>query len=435
VPTPSTDYEEGKTVVFAGYEWLVLEISEGQALLLSSLITERRIYHGPDVLTSDGPRYTELGTTWAECKLRAYLNGEFYEGFSESDRALIVETHNVNPDNPWYYEERSNSFYDDRIPRGGEDTIDKIFILSVDEVVKYFGDSGQLANKPERYLDSEIDDEYNEARIAYRREGWENNWWLRTPGIRSSQAVEVNANGTISMMGGTVYNIYAGVRPALWLNLAAMPGGAPPVAATPMPTSGPADYVEGNIVSFAGYAWLVLEVREGQALLLSEYVSESRAYKEAADDSEDVTATWADSDLRAYLNGEFLDSFSEGDRERIVETHNLNQNNQWSAEGIGGDETDDFIFLLSLEEVVKYFGDSGQLANEPPNAGGDLSDEYNGARIATAEGGSQREWWLRSPGCFNHLVVIVKSNGRISMNGNYADIARSVRPALWVNIE
>jgi hypothetical protein len=29
---------------------------------------------------------------------------------------------------------------------GGNDTTDKIFILSIEEVVQYFGDSGQLAN-------------------------------------------------------------------------------------------------------------------------------------------------------------------------------------------------------------------------------------------------------------------------------------------------
>jgi hypothetical protein len=55
-------------------------------------------------------------------------------------------------------------------------------------------------------------------------------------------------------------------------------------------------------------------------------------------------------------------------------------------------DTDDYIFLLSLEEVVKYFGDSGQLLNGNPNYEHGISDEYNGARIAYTLNGSTSEW-------------------------------------------
>jgi hypothetical protein len=213
-PPPTRDSAVGDMVGFGGFDWYVLEIEDDKALLLSVYITEVRIYHGPNVLSRDGLDYTELRTTWAQCKLRNYLNGEFFESFAASDRALIVETHNENPNNQWYYREYT---YHDDDGVGGMDTDDRIFLLSVEEVVRYLGDSGQLANRPEDAF--RIDDEYNEARIAYRLEGWTGDWWLRSTGGRGYYAVEVSQSGTINMLGGMVYNMYGGVRPALWVML------------------------------------------------------------------------------------------------------------------------------------------------------------------------------------------------------------------------
>jgi hypothetical protein len=86
----------------------------------------------------------------------------------------------------------------------GNDTDDYIFLLSLEEVVRYFGDSGQLANGPSENRNA-IDDQYNEARIAYDFGGW---WWLRSPG-----------GGDIGVSGTRVDDDYHGVRPALWINL------------------------------------------------------------------------------------------------------------------------------------------------------------------------------------------------------------------------
>jgi hypothetical protein len=196
-------------------------------------------------------------------------------------------------------------------------------------------------------------------------------------------------------------------------------------------------YEEGNFVEFGEFIWRVLEVRDDKAFLLSEFVIDYRAYHGEPQEQRkvmDLVTTWAQCDLRAYLNGEFLESFSEEDRARIVETHNENQDNQWFGAS-GGEDSDDYIFLLSLEEVMKYFGDSGLLENRPERRYA-LDDQYNTARRAFNYEGRMATWWLRSPGSERHEAVNVEYDGTIYMGGhdvNYTTFG--VRPAMWVEIE
>jgi hypothetical protein len=261
IPGPTVNSQAGDIVGFGGIEWRVLEVGGGKALLLSEYILELRPYHGElrDDLTGE-ENLAALSTTWAECDLRAYLNGEFYNSFSESDRARIAETLNENKNNQWFYAEAMASGVDYWIqyaPRGGADTSNRIFLLSLEEVVRYFGDSGQLANLPSE--DSwYIDDEYNEARIAYNATdltythsdgtttesgGLYSYWWLRSPGSYSPYAASVYGDGIINVVGVLVsensvsraysdsvsraynndgyigFHGYCGVRPAFWINL------------------------------------------------------------------------------------------------------------------------------------------------------------------------------------------------------------------------
>ena len=111
----------GDKINFGKYEWRVLDIQNNAALILTENIIETRPYHN---------RYVNI--TWADCALRKYLNGEFYDTFSEVDRAKIMPVTNKNLNNQWYG------------TKGGEDTLDYIFLLSIEEAVcKYFGDSSK----------------------------------------------------------------------------------------------------------------------------------------------------------------------------------------------------------------------------------------------------------------------------------------------------
>ena len=192
---------QGKTrnLAFGGYEWRLLELQREKdksrwALLLTEDIIDKRPYN---------TQYTDV--TWETCTLRQYLNGEFYGRFSKQEQAMISEIDNVTPDNQWYG------------TKGGGITTGKVFLLSIEETVMYFGDSGQLKNKN---LKSEcwIDDKYNDDRVAMFGNGasW---WWLRSPGFLSSSAASVSYDGLVGVLGRNVDNASGGVRPALWLNL------------------------------------------------------------------------------------------------------------------------------------------------------------------------------------------------------------------------
>ena len=56
-----------------------------------------------------------------------------------------------------------------------------------------------------------------------------------------------------------------------------------------------------------------------------------------------------------------MEAFRDEDRDRIIQVRNTNEKNQW-FDTPGGNPVFDRIFLLSIAEVVEYFGDSGVLA-------------------------------------------------------------------------
>ncbi len=112
------DVKIGSSLSFGGYNWRILNIQNNTTLIITEEIIEQRVYHDA---------YKDI--TWADCALRKYLNGEFYDKFSAADKSRIIPVINKNPDNQWYGS------------KGGADTQDRVFLLSIEEVCKYFGDS------------------------------------------------------------------------------------------------------------------------------------------------------------------------------------------------------------------------------------------------------------------------------------------------------
>jgi hypothetical protein len=199
--------QAGDIISFGSYDWRVLDIQNNSALIITECMIEQRSYHNA---------YKDI--TWADCSLRKYLNGEFYNKFNPADKSRIIPVINKNPDNQWYGS------------TGGADTQDSIFLLSIEEAVcHYFGDSSsKLYGKGEnqRYW-FERKDENNSKRIA-RLEGKEGKswWWLRSPGRVNIKAVYIHGDGNIGIQGNNILkgNISdgrctGGVRPALWLKL------------------------------------------------------------------------------------------------------------------------------------------------------------------------------------------------------------------------
>jgi len=187
---------------------------------------------------------------------------------------------------------------------------------------------------------------------------------------------------------------------------------------------------ETPTISLGRHNWIVLTVEDGKALILSERVLEFRMFHTIEAD-----AAWEHSALRHYLNNEFLyNSFSDEERQRIVPAWISNERNQWFGTP-GGDDTLDYVFLLSLEEVVRFFGDSGQLADRyhQDNVWWGIHDQYSPERIARNLAAVVSWWWLRSPGDYNSGPAIVSPVGRVHVAG-YSILRGGawVRPALWV---
>ena len=202
------DVKIDSSLLFGGYNWRVLDIQNNAALIITEDIIEQRAYHHA---------YKDI--TWAECALRKYLNGEFYDKFTATDKSRIIPVLNRNHDNQWYGS------------KGGADTQDSVFLLSLEEVAcKYFGDSSsKLHNrgKNQRYW-FERKDENNSKRIARlgANKGGICWWWLRSPGRVNVKAVYIHGDGNIGIQGNNILkgNISdgrctGGVRPALWLRL------------------------------------------------------------------------------------------------------------------------------------------------------------------------------------------------------------------------
>jgi hypothetical protein len=207
-----SDLATGDTLEdFGGYDWRVLAIEDGRALVITEDIIDLRAYNeGSGAIT------------WERCTLRRWLNNDFYTTtFSSVEQAVILETTLPNPDNPEY-----GTF-------GGSDTTDRVFLLSIDEANRYFVNDdaraarlnmaqAQREDAARRIVDSGYYEgyTYDEALVDIEgvqgAEDW--GWCLRSPGSRTDYAAYVSAGG-IYAGGLNVGDVGHGVRPALWLNL------------------------------------------------------------------------------------------------------------------------------------------------------------------------------------------------------------------------
>ena len=141
--------------------------------------------------------------------------------------------------------------------------------------------------------------------------------------------------------------------------------------------------------------WDVLKLEGNKALLISKNGLTRRRFDEYSN-------VWADSEIRHWLNNEFLNAdFTEADKTAILETE---------LPDVG---TTDKVFLLSYKEAKMLFKD-------------------NKARRVKFGTRYYLWWWLRSP--FQSYAGVVGTDGSLSYNDVRCDI-NVVRPALWVNLD
>ncbi|SFD43287.1 DUF6273 domain-containing protein [Spirosoma endophyticum] len=191
--------------------------------------------------------------------------------------------------------------------------------------------------------------------------------------------------------------------------------------------------IKHDLVSFGLFTWRVLAIEEGQrALIITQDIVELRWYHQQF-----VNITWADCALRQYLNQEFFRSFSPQEQAKIIQVTNKNIDNPWFNTA-GGPDTTDHLFLLSLQEACRYFGDSQAKLN---HKGGQtwLIDDPNNINRQARYGTDLLGWRLRSPGYYGRTGASITKHGHIYVRGNGVfgrpRDGGGIRPALWLRLE
>ena len=142
---------------------------------------------------------TDISVTWDICSLRKWLNETFVSNaFSTEEQKMIHNSTIIAEGNPSY---RTSS---------GRNTMDKVFLLSITEVTKYFGtdNARQCQGTPYCY-----------AQNASKSSNGNCGWWLRTTGYTYHHATYVRGDGAVNDRGLTVDYKATAVRPALWIDL------------------------------------------------------------------------------------------------------------------------------------------------------------------------------------------------------------------------
>lgn len=185
-------------------EWLVLARDGDKALLISRYALDAQPYNKD-----------HTSVTWETCTLRTWLNGTFYnKAFSSAEQAAILTT---NVDNS------KNQCYSGWSTSGGNNTQDKVFLLSYAEANKYFGvtydNSSNTKSRvaPTAYAIAQGAWTDSFDKTADRADA--GHWWLRSPGNYRDYAASVYTNG--SLFGANVDANSGSVRPALWVNIEA----------------------------------------------------------------------------------------------------------------------------------------------------------------------------------------------------------------------
>ncbi len=227
----STTIDNMETVKFGSYpqsdvsgntkepiEWIVLERQGDKELLLSKYTIDCKCYN--DELKD---------VTWENCTLRNWINNDFYNSaFSSSEQNKIITTNVMNYNNNITYQPYYDySIYDNKhiYEDGGNNTNDKIFCLSIDEVMKYFyqsdmvdSDNKRLATRGTSYAKTVNNHGY--TLVVEDNNDWyggNSYYWLRSPGYAQNYAACINYDGYLDLISVYVNDHTYGVRPALWV--------------------------------------------------------------------------------------------------------------------------------------------------------------------------------------------------------------------------
>ena len=201
-------------------KWRVLNVNGTDAFLLADKALDDQCYNNSDT-----------SITWETCTMRSWLNGYdsssnsygrdytkfnfINTAFTSSERSAIKTTEVVNDNNISYG------------TAGGNDTSDKVFLLSENEV--YNSNTAYSYGFTKSNLKCDEGRRCKSSTFAKAMGVWSNTdspyagncwWWLRSPGHDAYRAARVDDSGGVEIYGNIVdYGVRDAVRPALHLDL------------------------------------------------------------------------------------------------------------------------------------------------------------------------------------------------------------------------
>lgn len=164
----------------------------------------------------------------------------------------------------------------------------------------------------------------------------------------------------------------------------------------------------GDTVVYGDYKWKVLDRQEDQLRLIVAEVKREDALYQASFHDVQEEVSWENASLREWLNTEILeDSFSETERARLISIPADTSVN--SAYGTAsGKETQEFLSILSIEEVNSYQ---------------EILSTLSGV-----------DYWLRTPGCTQDTAAFVSAGNSVMEYGYpVAQAQLSVRPVILLD--
>ena len=478
-----------------GIEWIVLKKEDGKAFLLSKYILDYVEYS--NVL--------ERYVVWKDSRLRAWANHEFYDNsFNEQEKVLISSSKTKNYDNPVYGNSSGSTTIDKIFVPSFDELLDG-------SDIKYFDCMREPYYDYKKIDDSRIATIFTDYALKKYRKEKNNNkaeptpeFWLRNQGrsgeeINSSSNNAMTANNTIDLKGTPYYlfqynndsyktissNPKLGFRPCMWIDISVLDEfdgksydeKVDKIFSEEVTESIKYDFsnideakivtaynvkatiANYDVVTLGSYEqdgnmdngkedieWIVLDKKGDEYLLLSKYVLDYCQFKNVKVEGE--TISWVNSDIRMWANTEFINSaFSETEEKNIMLSSIDNTNNDYYKLRL----SEDRIFLLSIDEIEKYFGSKNDaydgnkvenliVANDKSRS---FATEFARKRgvIAGSKGHIINNDNVYSCGYYtrsmrntnNNQVLYIGDNGSDNWTSVYDTWKRyGFRPAIWV---
>ena len=368
--------------------WTVIKVEEGRALLLADKCLAHTKFHE-----------TYETYTWEYSDMRYMLNNDFYlAAFDDAEKALIEEVALDNGENYVFS------------LGGGNETKDKVFLLSLDEAKELLTE--------DIILGVPTDAVKKTASLTHGTKSC--NWWLRTEGSTQMKSAVVGYNQVINYPGLRGDIAEAGVRPCVWYKTET--NADPVVAPVAFENISSAKVGDKTVVGeYEGEAitWTVAAIENGKVLLVADKAVDAFVYHTEVKKD----ANWSNSTLKLWLNGAFMNkTFDDSTRARIststIVTKGVN----------GGDDITVYnqLFILSAEELLKYFPER-ESRMITPTAKAIESGVYTDPIYGTCD------YWVREAGTTEGNGAYVYYYGDVNEAGA---LARStflgVRPAMWI---